>query len=159
MNLHERVGTEQRVTAANLLSQALAGGYLELAEYERRVVAAQSAVTVGDIAAQMNDLPVQYRWQPVPVSPTGHVEVPQPPVDRRPMALVSIVLGALSIPTAFCLGIGALLGVAAVLTGWPALRSRDSTMAVWGLVLGALSVVIALTFLVALLLPNPDGTH
>ena len=55
-----RVGDRDRTNTADLLSQALAQGYIDLAEYETRVQAAYAAQTAEDLRAVVADLPVAH---------------------------------------------------------------------------------------------------
>ena len=61
-----RVGDHDRDTAANVLSQALAQGYFDLAEYETRVQAAFAAQTAEDLRGVVADLPVAHLRRPAP---------------------------------------------------------------------------------------------
>ncbi|BCB86152.1 DUF1707 domain-containing protein [Phytohabitans suffuscus] len=53
----ERVGTTERESVAELLSDALAAGYLETAEFGERSTAAYAARTRGELDALIADLP------------------------------------------------------------------------------------------------------
>jgi hypothetical protein len=53
-----RAGDRDRETAANLLGQGLAQGYLDMAEYERRVQSAFAANTTVDLRQLLDDLPL-----------------------------------------------------------------------------------------------------
>ncbi|HTY27751.1 MAG TPA: DUF1707 domain-containing protein [Mycobacterium sp.] len=55
-----RVGDHDRATTADVLSQALAQGYFDLAEYESRVQAAFAAQTADELRRVVADLPVEY---------------------------------------------------------------------------------------------------
>jgi hypothetical protein len=55
-----RVGDHDRETTADLLSQALAQGYFDLAEYETRVQAAFAADTADELRRVVADLPVAH---------------------------------------------------------------------------------------------------
>jgi hypothetical protein len=55
-----RVGDHDRESTADLLSQALAQGYLDLAEYETRVQAAFAADTTDQLRLVVADLPVEH---------------------------------------------------------------------------------------------------
>jgi len=55
-----RVGDHDRETTADLLSQALAQGYFDLAEYETRVQATFAAHSAEDLRQVVADLPVAY---------------------------------------------------------------------------------------------------
>lgn len=54
------VGDRDRETTADLLSQALAQGYVDLAEYETRVQAAFAAHTAEELRRVVADLPVEH---------------------------------------------------------------------------------------------------
>lgn len=53
-----RVGDRDRENTANILGQALAHGYLDMAEYERRVQATFAAQTADELRRLLADLPV-----------------------------------------------------------------------------------------------------
>ena len=53
-----RAGDRERETTANQLGRALAEGYLDMPEYERRVEAAFAAHTTTDLGSLVADLPV-----------------------------------------------------------------------------------------------------
>ncbi|MCX2934192.1 DUF1707 domain-containing protein [Mycobacterium sp. CVI_P3] len=55
-----RVGDRDRQATADMLSQALAQGYLDLAEYETRVQAAFTAETADALRRVVADLPVEH---------------------------------------------------------------------------------------------------
>jgi hypothetical protein len=55
-----RVGDHDRAGTADILSQALAQGYFDLAEYETRVQAAFAAQTAEDLRHIVADLPVAH---------------------------------------------------------------------------------------------------
>src|SRR3954463_12607786 len=55
-----RAGDRDRETTANYLGQALAQGYLDMAEYERRVQTAFAAQTNAELRQLLADLPVGY---------------------------------------------------------------------------------------------------
>lgn len=55
-----RVRDHDRAATADLLSQALAQGYIDLAEYETRVQAAFAAQTADDLRRILADLPVAH---------------------------------------------------------------------------------------------------
>lgn len=55
-----RAGDHDRETTADLLSHALAQGYLDLAEYETRVQAAFAAVSTDQLRGLLGDLPVDH---------------------------------------------------------------------------------------------------
>jgi hypothetical protein len=55
-----RAGDRDREATATTLGQALAEGYLDMTEYEHRVLAAFSAQTTADLGRLLGDLPVQH---------------------------------------------------------------------------------------------------
>ena len=55
-----RAGDRDRETTANYLGQALAQGYLDMPEYERRVQIAFAAQTNAELRQLLGDLPVGY---------------------------------------------------------------------------------------------------
>ena len=59
-NVIARVGDHDRAATADVLSQALAQGYFDLAEYETRVQAAFAARTVDELRRVVADLPVEH---------------------------------------------------------------------------------------------------
>jgi len=52
-----RVGDNDRENTAGILGQALAQGYLDLPEYERRVASAFAAPTTDELRPLLADLP------------------------------------------------------------------------------------------------------
>ena len=54
-----RAGDHDRQKTANRLGQALAQGYLEIDEYERRVQQAFQTQTIGELRQLLADLPVE----------------------------------------------------------------------------------------------------
>lgn len=57
-NAATRAGDHEREVTAGYLGQALAQGYLEMAEYEDRVLSAFSAHTAGELNQLLGDLPM-----------------------------------------------------------------------------------------------------
>ncbi|KXK60342.1 hypothetical protein AWW66_19405 [Micromonospora rosaria] len=147
MDLNERVGTVQRTQVLDLLSQALEQGYIDLADYERRMSLVHTATVVGDLTSQVADLPRQFHWHPqqaqmAPVTPTVGVD---PEKRIRTMTLASVSLGGVALVTSICGGVGALFGVAAILLGRPGLKSaRNHGLALTGIILGAVGIVFSL---------------
>jgi hypothetical protein len=83
-------------------------------------------------------------------SPYG---APAPGSAQRdnPKALWSLILGIVSLPVTSLCGLGLLLGIPAVVLGWQAKdQPTGRGMAISGLVLGALSVVLGVAWLVLL---------
>ncbi|MEU4567895.1 DUF1707 domain-containing protein [Micromonospora sp. NPDC023956] len=143
VHLGERVGTRQRNAVAELLARALAEGYLDLAEFDRRTVATHRAVTVGDLSPQLRDLPRQFQWLPTPP-----VVAPPRRSHDESMAAVALSLSVASLPTAFCAGLGGLLAVTGVILGALALRTGGrQTVGVAAVVIGLVGTVLSLGLL------------
>jgi hypothetical protein len=106
-----RVGDREREAAAKRLGQALAQGYLDMAEYERRVTAAFAANTAADITDLMADLPVHRLRQ----------NDPQRRAARVAAARMSVRLHAAAY----------LLMVAIVLTVWLSVALSGGTWYFW----------------------------
>ncbi|SCL26099.1 protein of unknown function [Micromonospora inyonensis] len=143
MNLRERVGTHQRTAVAELLASALAEGYLDFAEFDRRTAATHRAVTVGHLFAQVGDLPHQFRWQPTPP-----VVASPPRPHGGTMAAVALALSVVSVPLAFCAGVGGLLAVPGVVLGALSLRNSGSHgVGLAAVLLGLVGTVLSLGLL------------
>ncbi|KJK56752.1 hypothetical protein UK12_20830 [Saccharothrix sp. ST-888] len=155
-----RAAHTDRERTVDVLKAAYAEGRLDPEEYAQRFDAANRAKTYGELSRLVADLPagpfVAPSAAPGPVVPPTFLPPPAflaPPRPRtNPLAVTSMVLGLLTIPT-----MGA-TGVPAVVTGHVAraqLRSRDEPgdgMATVGLVLGWLSIAAwALLFLAILI--------
>ncbi len=139
----ERVGHAQRTTVLDLLGRAVAEGYLDLDEYEGRVAAVSISRTVADLYAAVADLPPPFRWDPAQPMPKSRHERDRE--SAASMALMSVILGAVSIPTSLCVGTGGLLGlIAVVLAGKGMLDDESRTKAVAGMVLGIIGFAMSL---------------
>jgi Domain of unknown function (DUF1707) len=146
----ERVGNAQRTVVLELLSSALEQGYLDLYEYEVRLTRVTESKVVGDLYAQVADLPEQFRWDPQQPLPKSRQEKRQESADT--MGLVSLVLGAASIPTSMCF-IGGILAVPGVFLSIHALKhGSDRTKARIGLVLSLVGLVMSLALVAAFIL-------
>ncbi|WP_308191867.1 DUF1707 and DUF4190 domain-containing protein [Kitasatospora humi] len=155
-----RAAHTDRERTVDVLKAAYAEGRLSAAEYGERFEVAHSAQTYGQLAQLVADLPagpgLAPPVAPMPV-PATFMPPPARPAPNNSMAVASLVLGLLCVPT-----MGA-LGLPAVITGHVARgqisRTKESGdgMATAGLVLGYLSVAgWAMMFLFGLLLV---GTH
>ncbi|MFJ8040873.1 DUF1707 and DUF4190 domain-containing protein [Kitasatospora sp. NPDC096147] len=140
-----RAGHTDRERAVDVLKAAYAEGRLSADEYGQRFEAVQRAQTYGQLAYLVSDLPVGPAPTPMLTPMVAAVPVPPPyfPPPRartNPLAVTSLILGVLCLPS------GGLLGVPAVLTGHLAkgqirqTREEGDSMANAGLVLGWLSV-------------------
>ncbi|WP_245194568.1 DUF1707 and DUF4190 domain-containing protein [Kitasatospora phosalacinea] len=166
-----RAANADRERTIDVLRAAFAEGRLTAAEYEQRMGAAHQAATYGQLAALVADLPsgpmVQPFGAPVPVVPPTFMPpfAPSPPARNNGLAVASTTLGCLALPGAgfaaaiagaaglTALGLG---GAAAVVTGHLA-RARLRTtgedgdgLAVFGLIMGWLSLVLLLFLLTAM---------
>ena len=141
-------------TVLDLLGRAAAEGYLDLDEYEGRVAAVTVSRTVSDLYAAVGDLPPQFRWDPAQAMPKSRQERDRESAGS--MALMSLILGAVSIPTSLCIGTGGLLGLLAVVLARKGMLDDESRQkAVIGMVLGfGCSVVLVLGGL-----HTADGSH
>ncbi|MFJ9947002.1 DUF1707 and DUF4190 domain-containing protein [Kitasatospora sp. NPDC091207] len=151
-----RAAHTDRDRTVDVLKAAYAEGRLSADEYGQRFDAASAAQTYGELARLVADLPSGPMVTPMaPMTAVGQ-PVPQtflaPPPPRRTngVAVTSLVLGLLSLPT------GGLTGLPAVITGHVARRQvaerneEGDSMAITGLVFGWLSVAFwALVLLLA----------
>ncbi|WP_203994930.1 DUF1707 and DUF4190 domain-containing protein [Virgisporangium aurantiacum] len=145
----ERIGDAQRAAVLDLVDRAYVEGFLDSGEHETRRAGVTGSKAVAELHAQVADLPPQFHWVP------AHHPVPP---SNRGMAVMSVVLGVVSIPMFLCLGTGAAVGGLAVFAGTRALRQDSSRpTAIAGIVLGAVGVVLGLGFL-ALLVFSSDQT-
>ncbi|MFB6892084.1 DUF1707 and DUF4190 domain-containing protein [Kitasatospora sp. NPDC056327] len=145
-----RAATADRERTVDVLKAAFAEGRLSAAEYGERFEAASTAQTYGQLARLVADLPSGPMVAPQMAAPQMVVPVPQtflpPPVMMQPprrtnaLAVTSLVLGLLCVPT------GGMLGVPAVITGHLGRRQaaerneEGDGMAVTGIVFGWLSI-------------------
>ncbi|WP_234371246.1 DUF1707 and DUF4190 domain-containing protein [Streptomyces sp. XY431] len=151
-----RAATADRERTVDVLKAAFAEGRLSAAEYGERFEAASTAQTYGQLARLVADLPAGPMVAPqMTVAQAGPVLVPVPPTFLAPppqrrtnaVAVTSLVLGLLCVPT------GGLLGVPAVITGHigrrqVAERNEDGDgMAVTGIVFGWLSIAFWATIM------------
>src|SRR6185436_5525629 len=102
----ERVGDAQRTAALDLLTQAVEEGFLDLPEYEQRMVIVTSARVSSELVSQLGDLPARFRWDPrraLPLPRPGPA-MPMSRATRQMLSTMALVLGSLSIPAAICYG-------------------------------------------------------
>jgi hypothetical protein len=139
---HERVATAERSEVIARLSRALDEGHLSLDEYDARVAAVGSATYATDLVAQLDDLPPEYGWRPPSaVVPSG---------PRRGSGRAALVLGILSLPTAFCV-IGGVLGIVAIVLSFRGERRKGLSPAILGRVFGIVGLVLSLGALFSLI--------
>jgi hypothetical protein len=151
----ERVGNAQRAVVLDLLSRALEEGYLDLAEYEVRMAGVTEAKSVPTLFGLVADLPPQFRWDPHQPLPKSRQERERETADSA--SLVALILGAVSIPAAVCIGAGFFVGIAALYFGRRGLRAGGSQpKAVAGLVLGVVGMALSLIFVaIVIFAPEP----
>lgn len=83
-----RVGHAEREQVVELLGESMAGGYLDLAEFEHRVAIAHAATTRGELRALLADLPAANAlYQPGSALPGGR-QAP-PPTSPAPTPAAS----------------------------------------------------------------------
>jgi hypothetical protein len=155
--MNERVGTAHRTQVLDLLGQAFEEGYLDAAEFEHRVLTATSAKTAGELAAQVSDLPAQFRWSPQRQQPAPDVTRPPAATNTHVTSTTSLVLAIISVPMALCFGVGALFGIAALILSRPGLRAGTNYgKSLTGLVVGSVGILFSLAFLLLYFLMPPD---
>ncbi|MDG4766085.1 DUF1707 domain-containing protein [Solwaraspora sp. WMMD406] len=147
--MNVRVGNQQRDQVVALLNEALGEGYLDLAEYERRLTTVVSARTAGELVDQLSDLPPRFHWDasgPVPaISPTT-----DPAVATR--TTVALVLAIVALPIAACYGLGALGSVVAIGLSRSGRASADQRgKAMMATLLGLCGVVLSVVALILLI--------
>ncbi|MFV2126538.1 DUF1707 domain-containing protein [Micromonospora sp. LOL_013] len=144
----ERVGDAQRNHVIELLAQALGEGYLDLTEYERRLVEATAATTSGELVAQLAELPRRFDWDPG--TPVVGSSVADRSRARRTSA--ALVMAVASLPFAACYGAGAVPAVAAIALAGPGRRVPDQRgRALAAIVIGLVGVVGSVLSVVLLL--------
>jgi hypothetical protein len=159
---HERVGDAQRAAVLDLVDRAYVEGFLDSREHETRRDGVTGSTTVAELRAQVADLPPQFHWHPARPVPANRVPANGVPPSNRGMAVMSVVLGVVSVPMFLCVGTGAAVGGLAVFAGIRALRGGAAPTAarrtaIAGIVLGAVGVVLGLGLL-ALLIFSSDQT-
>jgi hypothetical protein len=136
------VATAERTEVLGLLGRALDEGHLALDQYDTRVVAVGTATYASELVAQLNDLPPEYAWLP----PTAVV----PASTRTGSGRAALVLGILSLPTAFCVA-GGVLGIVAIALSFRGDRPRGLSPALLGRVFGIVGLVLSLGALFSLI--------
>lgn len=135
-----RAAHSDRERAVDVLKAAYAEGRLSADEYGARFEGVQRAKTYGELAYLVSDLPVGPAVLPMAAMPMMARPVYAPRTRTNPLAVTSLVLGLLCLPTF------GFFGIPAVVTGHLAKNQLPRTgedgdgMATAGLVLGWLSV-------------------
>ncbi len=150
-----RAAHTDRDRTVDVLKAAYAEGRLSAQEYSERFDAAHRAQTYGQLAQLVSDLPSGPMVAPmgigVPVAPATFLPTPvhRPVAPNSGLAIASLVLGLLCLPTF------GMLAIPAVVTGHLARtqirRGEESGdgMAVTGLLLGYLSIAAWALFVLA----------
>jgi hypothetical protein len=102
-----RAGDRDRETAANLLGQALAQGYLDMPEYERRVQMAFAAHTNADLHQLLADLPLARLRRSDPRRHTARNAAARMSVRLHLAAYLTMVVIVLTVWLAVALSAGA----------------------------------------------------
>lgn len=145
---HERVGTAQRTIVLELLSKAVGEGYLDLDEYEARVVRVTEGRTVAALLVVVADLPAHLRWDPAQSMPRSRHDRQRE--SAATYALAGLALGAASLPLSLCFGAGGIAGVIAVVFARMGMQHEESrSKAVTGLVLGIVGIAVSIAVVFA----------
>ncbi|WP_225947005.1 DUF1707 and DUF4190 domain-containing protein [Plantactinospora soyae] len=83
-------------------------------------------------------------WAGPPASPGPPTE------DGRSRAIAALTLGLVSLPMSICLGAGLLLGVPAIILGWPRRGRPQSANATAGLALGLVGTAVSVVMIAML---------
>ncbi|HYO04546.1 MAG TPA: DUF1707 domain-containing protein [Mycobacterium sp.] len=102
-----RAGDHERETTAGLLGQALAQGYLDMAEYEDRVRSAFAAHTTGELKQLLGDLPVHQLRRTDPRRRSARQEAARMSVRLHVAAYLLMVVIVLTVWLAVGLSAGA----------------------------------------------------
>jgi hypothetical protein len=102
-----RAGDRDRETAADLLGQALAQGYLDMPEYERRVQMAFAAHTNADLHQLLADLPLARLRRSDPRRRTARNAAARMSVRLHLAAYLTMVVIVLTVWLAVALSAGA----------------------------------------------------
>src|SRR3954452_3509928 len=87
-----RAGDRDREETANLLGQALAKGYIDMSEYERRVQAAFATHTTAGLRELMADLPLAYLRRTDPRRRAARQRAPKMSVRLHLAAYLTMVV-------------------------------------------------------------------
>src|SRR4051812_48073108 len=131
-----RIGNADRTHVLGLLDGARTAGLLPTGEYDARVARAGTATYASELADQLAGLPPPYVWQAPP---------PAPAAGR-----VALILGVASVPFSIC-GIGAVLGILAVVASRGAPRGTRVSPALIGRVFGILGIALSIAAVAAMI--------
>lgn len=107
-----RIGTAERESAVQCLSDHMAAGRLTIEEYEERMAAALEARTKGDVRALFTDLPAPYPHYlappppalPPPTGPPVYVQAAPPPAWGYQSERYRVVAGVMQLVFPFGIG-------------------------------------------------------
>jgi hypothetical protein len=137
----QNVSAAERTEVLALLNRAVDEGHLDPGLYHGRVAAIGTATYTSQLIAPLGDLPPEYAWLPAAaVAPTA---------PGRSAGRAALVLGLLSVPTAFCV-LGGVLGVVAIVLSLRGDRPAGMSAALFGRVFGIVGVILAIGALIAL---------
>jgi hypothetical protein len=154
---HMRVSDADREAIVARLNQATAEGRLTIEEFSERTRQAYACRTWGELTRVVWDLPVPTGSYPVVYGRNAHRAAPPPPVQAGGAPLVSLVLGVLSLPATFCVPVGPVISLAAIITGVFGLRVHHNRgMAVAGIALGALGLLFQIVFILFFVVSSAD---
>lgn len=134
MAYDQRVANDQRAEVIGLLTRALDGDRLDLADYDRRVAAVGTATYVSELSAQVADLAPEFTWHPHAAAP------PVTPHPAGNTGRAALVLGLVSLPMSLCL-LGWVFGILAFVFSRRA--PRGAGPALFGRVFGVVGIVLS----------------
>jgi hypothetical protein len=145
---HMRVSDADRESIVARLNQATAEGRLTIEEFSERTRQAYACRTWGELNRVVWDLPAPTGSYPVVYGRGGYGPQPPPAARAGGAPLVSLVLGVLSLPATFCVPVGPVISISAIVTGVVGLREPvNRGMAVSGIALGGLGLIFQIVFL------------
>ena len=131
-----RVGNAERTEVIALLTRALDGGHLTLAEYDGRIATVSTASHVSELATPLHGLPPEFGW--LPPAPAGPSPVPSH--DTKNYGRISLILGLVSLPLSLCF-VGWVFGILAIVYAKRA-GGRGFSAALIGRVFGIVSLLL-----------------
>ena len=145
---HMRVSDADREAIVARLNQATAEGRLSIEEFSERTRQAYACRTWGELSRVVWDLPAPTGSYPVVYGAPARRAGPPPPPTTGGAPLVALVLGVLSLPATFCVPVGPVLSIGAIVSGILGLRSPvNRGMAATGIALGGLALILQIVFL------------
>jgi uncharacterized protein DUF1707 len=148
-----RVGNAERTEVIGLLTRALDGGHLTLAEYDGRIATVSTASHVSELATPLRGLPPEFGW--LPPSP-GPPAAPPPAGTRSNYGRISLILGIVSLPLSVCF-VGWVFGILAIVYAKRA-GGRGFSAALIGRVFGIVSLLLTVAAAGAVFFAMRRGT-